>query len=83
MFAGWPRVVASCCMGVGYWYCLSWSVYSVSSGIQSGGCVAEGIRARCCRWLWCGLSNHMCSSPGVWLVIWCLACVSARPLPYV
>ena len=23
-----------------------------------------------------------CSSPGVWLVFWCLACLSARPLPY-
>ena len=36
MFAGWPSVVGSCWMGVREWYCLSRSVYSVSSGIQWG-----------------------------------------------
>ena len=41
-----------------------------------------GQHFQCCRWLWCGVSSRMCSSPGVWLVFWCLACVSARPLPY-
>ena len=83
MIAGWPSVVASCWMGVGYWYCLSLSVYGVSSGIHWGACVAEGIGGRCCRWLWCVVSSSTSSSPGMWLVFWCLACVSARPLPYV
>ena len=48
-----------------------------------GAVVAEGIGGRCCRWLWCGLSSRTCSSSGVWWVLWCLACVSARPLLYV
>ena len=52
-------------------------------GHRLGGCVAEGIRGRCCRWLWCGVSSRTCLNPGVWLVLWCLACVSSRPLPYV
>ena len=64
MFAG-PSVLASCWIGVGEWYCLSRSVYRVSSGIQWGGCVAEGIGGRCCRWLWCGVSSRTCWSPGV------------------
>ena len=83
MFAGWPSMVASWWMGVGSWYCLSRSVYGVSLGIQSAGCVAEGIGGRCCRWLWCGVSSRTCSSPQVWLVFRCFACVSARPLQYV
>ena len=61
----------------------SLSVYGVSSGIQWGSCVAEGIRGSGCRWLWCVVSSGTYSSRGVWLVFWCLACVSAHPLPYV
>ena len=68
--------------GCGVVVLLARSVYGVSSGIHWGGCVAGGIRGRCCRWLWCGVSSRTRSSPGVWLVFWCLACVSARPLPY-
>ena len=82
MFAWSPSVVASCSMGVGYWSCLSRLVYGVSSGIHWGRCVAEGIGGGCCRWLWCGVSSRTCLSSGVWLLLWCLACVSARPLPY-
>ena len=55
----------------------------VSSGIQWGGCVAKGIGGMCCRWLWFGVSSCTFSCLGVWLVFWCLACVPARPLPYV
>ena len=47
------------------------------------GCVAEGIEGRCYGWLLFVVSSRTCSSPGVWLVLWCLACVSACPLPYV
>ena len=47
-----------------------------------GGLCGRGIGGRCCRWLWCGVSSRTCSSPGVWLVFWCLACASARQLPY-